>query len=238
MTLDGTNTWLLSHGSGSYVVIDPGPMMHEERIMAMARGQISAIMLTHRHADHSACAAVLAARSLAPVYSADPEFASSDKTILGDGQTLKFDELELRVIATPGHTSDSVAFLATSNEETALFTGDTILGDGSSIITFPDGDVGAYLNSLDTLESAVRNQGNQAALLPGHGSTHSDALPLIIKYREHRLERLAQIRAALAQGATDAESVVNMVYLGVAEVLRPAALIAVEAQLAYLNGRS
>lgn len=238
MTLAGTNTWLLSHGDGFHVVIDPGPLMHEERIMSMTQGRISAILLTHRHADHTACAAALAARSHAPVLAMDPEFASNANGILCPDQELRFDELNLRVIATPGHTSDSVAFLATSGDEVALFTGDTILGDGSSIITFPDGDLGAYLHSLDTLESAVHLKNKLVPLLPGHGRTHDDSLPLIAKYRTHRLERLAQIRAVMAEGVTDAEGIVNRVYSDVAENLRLAALMTVEAQLAYLNERA
>lgn len=209
--------------------------MHEERIMSQTLGQISSILLTHRHDDHSACAAVLAARSHAPVFAMDPKFASDGKGILRDQQELMFDELGLRVIATPGHTSDSVMFMATGGDELALFTGDTILGEGSSIITFPDGDVGAYLRSLDTIESIVRAQGKQVPLLPGHGNAHDDSLPLITKYRTHRLERLAEIRMAIAQGATDAESIVDMVYQSVNAALRPAALMAAEAQLAYLN---
>lgn len=235
MTLAGTNTWLLKHGTGSFVVIDPGPLMHEEQIMAETGGRISAILLTHRHEDHSACVALLAARSLAPVFAMDPDFASSHKGILHDKQELKFDELSIVVIAVPGHTSDSVAFLATSGDEVALLTGDTILGEGSSVITFPDGDIGAYLRSLDALEIAVRATNKSVPLLPGHGSAHGESLALIAKYRDHRLERLAQIRLALAQGATDAESIVDLVYKDVAAVLKGPALMVVQAQLAYLN---
>lgn len=203
--------------------------------MALSSGRISAILLTHRHDDHSESAAALSARSHAPVFAMDPNFASSDKGILRSEQQLVFDDLSLRVIATPGHTSDSVAFLATKGDEVALFTGDTILGEGSSIITFPDGDIGAYLHSLDGLENAVRAHGRVVPLLPGHGRAHDDSLPLISEYRTHRLQRLAQIRIAMAQGATDAESIVNVVYKDVPEALRSAAIMTVEAQLAYLN---
>lgn len=235
MTLDGTNTWLLAHGDGSFVVVDPGPLMHEERIMQMTVGQISAILLTHRHDDHSACAAALAARSQAPVFASDEEFATSDYTVLRNETHLVFDELSIEVIACPGHTSDSMALLASSGNEIALLTGDTILGEGSSIITYPDGDVGAYLNSLDRLESAVVAATGPVSILPGHGRAHDEALPLIRKYRTHRLERLAQIREAIAEGHVDATGVVDYVYKDVPDTLRPAALMAVEAQLAYLN---
>jgi glyoxylase-like metal-dependent hydrolase (beta-lactamase superfamily II) len=235
MTLEGTNTWLLAHGDGDYVVVDPGPRGHEEDIMLLTRGRISAIFLTHRHGDHSACAPVLAALSNAPIFAKDAQFASSDKGYLSDDQPLVFDDLNVRVVDVPGHTSDSVAFLVTKQNEIALFTGDTILGDGSSIITFPDGDIGDYLRSLDRLEGIVRTQNRQVPLLPGHGRTHSDSLPVIIKYRTHRLERLTQIRSAIAQGATDAQSIVNFVYTDVHEALRPAAIMIVEAQLAYLR---
>lgn len=238
MTLGGTNTWLLSHGTGSYAVIDPGPLMHEQKIMSLTYGRISAIFLTHRHGDHSACAAALAAQSQAPVFAADPQFASDTKTILSDEQIFNLDDLTLRVVAVPGHTSDSVAFLATSLQQIALFTGDTILGEGSSIITFPDGDLGAYLRSLDRLESVVRAQDQKVPLLPGHGSTHADSLPLISKYRIHRLARLDEIRNAIAQGASDALSVVNLVYKDIPEALHSAAVMTVEAQLAYLNGNA
>ena len=235
MTLAGTNTWLLSHGAGSYVVIDPGPMMHEEQIMSLTGGRVSAIMLTHRHGNASACAAVLAARSLAPVYAMDPKFASDNKGILRSGQVLKFDELMVLVMATSGHTSDSVAFLVTSDDEIALLTGDTILGDGASITTFSDGDIGAYLRSLDSLEYLVRRQTKQVPLLPGHGDAHNDSLGLINKYRTNRLQRLAQIRVAVDQGVTDIERIVDLVYKDVPDEVRPAAIMSVEAQLAYLN---
>ena len=235
MTLGGTNTWLLPHGTGSHVVIDPGPLMHEQEIMSLTYGRISAIFLTHRHDDHSACAAALAAQSQAPVFAADPKFASDAKTILADEQIFNLDDLSLRVVAVPGHTSDSVAFLATSMDEIALFTGDTILGEGSSIITFPDGDLGAYLHSLDRLERVVRATAKTVPLLPGHGSSHADSLILISKYRAHRLARLDEIRNALAHGAVDAVSVVDLVYQDVPESLRLAAIMTVEAQLAYLN---
>ena len=209
--------------------------MHEERIMSLTHGRISMILLTHRHDDHSACATALATQSQAPVFAADPQFASNANTIFFGEQQFSLDELTLRVIAVPGHTSDSVAFLATDRDQIALFTGDTILGEGSSIITFPDGDIGAYLQSLDRLESVVRATGKQVPLLPGHGSTHDDSLPLITKYRAHRLERLVEIRNAMAQGASDALSVVNLVYKDVPEALRPAAVMTVEAQIAYLR---
>jgi glyoxylase-like metal-dependent hydrolase (beta-lactamase superfamily II) len=235
MTLDGTNTWLLSHGDGDYVVVDPGPRGHEEQLMSLTSGRISAIFLTHRHGDHSACAPALAALSKARVFANDPKFASNDKGYLSHDQQFVFDELTLRVVEVPGHTSDSVAFLATNLNEIALFTGDTILGDGSSIITYPDGNVGDYLRSLDHLEDLVRSQDMRVPLLPGHGRTHADALPLIIKYREHRLQRLSQIRSALAQGATGSESIVKLVYKDVPEALQTAALMIVEAQLAYLR---
>jgi glyoxylase-like metal-dependent hydrolase (beta-lactamase superfamily II) len=235
MTLDGTNTWLIEHGNGQHLVLDPGPLGHEKEIMALTGGRISAIFLTHRHADHSECAPELAALSRADVFAKDPQFASNDKSYLSSDLVLEFDEITLRVIGSPGHTSDSVAFLVTSESEIALFTGDTILGDGSSIITFPDGNIRDYLNSLQQLEDAMRAQNREVPLLPGHGRTHADSLPLILKYRTHRLERLAQIRNAIARGSTDAKSIVEVVYKDVSEDLRPAAVMVVEAQLAYLN---
>jgi glyoxylase-like metal-dependent hydrolase (beta-lactamase superfamily II) len=235
MTLGGTNTWLLTHSDGNYVVVDPGPLGHEKAIMSLTEGRISAIFLTHRHADHSACASTLATLSKAPIFAKDPQFASNDKSYLLDDQQWEFGALTLRVVDVPGHTSDSVAFLTTNASEIALLTGDTILGDGSSIITFPDGDIGDYLRSLDRLEDIMRTQERAVPLLPGHGRAHSDSLPLIIKYRNHRLERLAQIRNAIAQGATDAQSIADLVYKDVEEALRPAAIMIVEAQLAYLR---
>lgn len=231
MTLDGTNTYVVGAG----LVVDPGPVceQHAARIGEHARPTV--IALTHRHLDHSESAAGLAARWGVPVRAADPALCVGADP-LTDSTVLDLPGGTVTVIATPGHTDDSISLLVESPDAAAvLLTGDTVLGRGTTVITQPDGDLGAYLDSLSRLEQAIMAH-DVEAILPGHGPRVSEPAAAIAAYRAHRHLRLDQIRAALDRGAESVDDVVDLVYLGLDPAVRPAAVQSVRAQLAYLRG--
>jgi glyoxylase-like metal-dependent hydrolase (beta-lactamase superfamily II) len=136
------------------------------------------------------------------------------------------------VVATPGHTSDSLSFLLPADG--AVLTGDTILGRGSTVVAHPDGRLGPYLESLDRLHD-LAEAGAVTSILPGHGPVLADAMAAIEAYQEHRAERLEQVRAAVAAGADTPRAVVESVYADVDPALWPAAELSVRAQLDYLR---
>jgi glyoxylase-like metal-dependent hydrolase (beta-lactamase superfamily II)/8-oxo-dGTP pyrophosphatase MutT (NUDIX family) len=236
MTLDGTNTWIVGDSRrGAPIVVDPGPLDddHLAAIMEACRGKISAILLTHRHLDHSEAAAELARRAACPVRAADPELQVGPDG-LADGDDVEAAGVRLLARATPGHTSDSISLLCTGADGVIrVLTGDMVLGRGTTVITYPDGDLAAYFASLELLSEIVRSYG-VAELLPGHGPRVSDPLGWLSYYRRHREERLDQVRAALAAGARTPVEVVARVYADVDRTLWPAAEQSVRAQLDYL----
>ena len=237
MTLDGTNTYLLGGG----VVVDPGPhdASHADAITAAVKDQWSGppnlILLTHRHLDHSESALELAERWTVPVRAADPTLCVGGGRRLEDGSVITSGGATITVLLTPGHTDDSVCLLvAERGRPTALLSGDTVLGRGTTVIAEPDGDLGAYLTSLDRLGALVVEH-QVTSILPGHGPVITDPVDRIAGYQAHRRERLDQFRAALARGAITADDVVDLVYADVDPAVRPAALQSVRAQLAYLD---
>ena len=238
MTLEGTNTWLLGDpAAGPLVVLDPGPddPGHRSRLLAAATGGVAAVLLTHRHADHSDGAPALAAAVPgSPVRALDPAFRVGDGA-LADGDVLVVPGARLRVVATPGHTADSCSVLLHGDDGVVrLLTGDTVLGRGTTVIAAPDGDLGAYLGSLDRLAALVAAEG-VAELLPGHGPRVGDPVERLAAYRQHREERLEQVRAALREGARGVNQVVDRVYGDVGAAVRPAAEQSVRAQLRHLG---
>ena len=234
MTLDGTNTWVLHEpGSGLVVVVDPGPddAGHLDAIVAAAgENRIAAILLTHAHPDHSAGAGSLAQGTGAPVAALDPAHRLGSEG-LADGDRLDVAGLEIVVVATPGHTADSLSFHLLA--DSALITGDTVLGRGSTVVAHPDGRLEDYLDSLVRLR-ALAESSEASVVLPGHGPVVSDPVGAVTAYLAHRHERLDQVRAALEAGASTADDVVALVYADVPRELWPAARLSVEAQLAYL----
>ena len=237
MTLDGTNTWLVGDpAAGTWVVVDPGPAddAHLRAVLAACDGSIQEILLTHRHDDHSAGVARLAELAGCPARAADPRFRVGAGD-LSDGLVIAVGAITLTAVATPGHTADSFSFLVSDDGVTRLLTGDTVLGRGTTVIADPDGQLGAYLDSLDRLSGLVHSQG-VAEILPGHGPVVDDPAARLVAYREHRAERLEQVRAALDAGARSAREVVEVVYAEVDPSVWPAAEQSVRAQLAYLDG--
>jgi glyoxylase-like metal-dependent hydrolase (beta-lactamase superfamily II) len=236
MTLDGTNTWVIVDQDDGALVVDPGPAIeaHLEAVLAACIPRLVAIVLTHRHLDHSEAAAMLAERAGCGVRAADPQFRIGPDGLEG-GQLIKVGTLNLEVFETPGHTSDSRSLLLSGQDGVSrLITGDMVLGRGTTVITYPDGNLGAYFDSLDLLERLVRTR-NVAELLPGHGPIVADPLRWLSFYRDHRRERLDEIRAALAAGDRTASEIVARVYADVDRSVWPAAEQSVRAQLEYLR---
>ncbi len=243
MTLDGTNTWLVAEpGSATAAVIDPGPddEEHLRRVTELARAagqQITRILLTHGHDDHCAGAARLARQTGAPVLAADPAHRLGDEGLRPEA-VVEAGGCELRVIGTPGHTADSVCLHLIA--DAALFTGDTVLGRGTTVIA-EDGSLADYLGSLDKLRELAGGDASGKdglrTLLPGHGRLLADPAGTLDFYRAHRAERLAEIRAAIAAGDTTVEQIVARVYAAVDRALWPSAAWSVRAQLDYLAGR-
>jgi glyoxylase-like metal-dependent hydrolase (beta-lactamase superfamily II) len=244
MTLEGTNTWVLRAPDASRsVVIDPGPpdAGHLDAV-AMAAGDVAVVLLTHHHLDHSEAARGFAERVGCGVRALDPAYRLGSEG-LGEGDVVAVGDLEIHVVATPGHTSDSLSFLIPS--ERAVLTGDTVLGRGTTVVAHPDGQLGAYLSSLDRLH-ALAEAHEIATIWPGHGPVIESALPALDHYISHRRQRLDQVREALRTLHADARDgvpldhgtlprrIVEIVYADVDPVLWPAAELSVRAQLEYL----
>jgi glyoxylase-like metal-dependent hydrolase (beta-lactamase superfamily II) len=235
MTLNGTNTWLIAEpGSPQALVVDPGPddEGHLRRVVSLladAGQRVAQILLTHGHRDHSAGAARLAALTGAPVLAADPAFRLGADG-LGPGDVLATAGCEVRVVATPGHTADSVCLLLPADG--ALLTGDTVLGRGTTVIA-KDGSLADYLASLDRLR-ALADDARLRMLLPGHGPMLADPAGVLDFYIAHRRERLAEVTAALAAGDRSVAEIVARVYADVDRGLWLFAGWSVRAQLAYL----
>ena len=227
MTLDGTNTWLLSEpGSDLAVVIDPGPLHegHLRRVLDLAeeRGKrIALTLLTHGLAELTGT----------EVRALDPAHLLGSEGLVG-GQRLDVGGLDLRVVATPGHTSDSLTFHLP--DDGAVLTGDTVLGRGTTMVAHPDGRLGDYLDSLRHLHTMASAHGVRT-VLPGHGPVLADALGAVDYYLAHRATRLAQVETAVEAGCRTAADVVARVYADVDRALWPAAELSVRAQLEYLE---
>jgi glyoxylase-like metal-dependent hydrolase (beta-lactamase superfamily II) len=248
MTLDGTNTWVLREpGSERSVVVDPGPQIaaHLDEVAEVA-GDVRVVLLTHGHLDHSEAARSFAERMGCGVRALDPRHRLGSEG-LRDGDVVTVDGLEVHVVGTPGHTSDSLSFVVP--QERAVLTGDTVLGRGTTVVAHPDGRLGAYLDSLHRLH-ALAEAREVTAVWPGHGPVVDDALRVLEHYLAHRAERLEQVREALrtldadaggADTSTDsgddiARRVVETVYADVDPVLWGAAELSVRAQIDYLRG--
>ena len=233
MSLEGTNSYVIAaDGSKSVAVVDPGPLDEGHLQLLASAGTVELILVTHRHPDHTEASKRFAELTGAPVRALDPAYCVGAAP-LADGEELHAGGVEIRVVATPGHTADSVCFhLPADGPAGSVLTGDTILGRGTTMLDFPDGTLRDYLASLDRLAAL-----GHAAVLPGHGPVLSDLSSVVLTYRDHREERLEQIRAALAEAGPDAgvSRVADLVYADVPATVRGAAELSVAAQLHYLR---
>ena len=230
MTLDGTNTWVLrGPRSDEMVIVDSGPddVAHIERIAAL--GKIALVLVSHKHGDHTDGIDMLVERTGAVVRSVGSGFLRGMGGPLADGEVIDAAGLRITVMATPGHTADSLSFLV----DDAVLTADTVLGRGTTVIDDEDGSLAAYLESLRRLKGLGRR-----TVLPGHGPDLADLAQITAGYLAHREERLEQVRGALRLLGEDAtaKQVVAHVYTDVDEKLWPAAEKSTQAQLDYLRG--
>ncbi|MEW2550848.1 MBL fold metallo-hydrolase [Streptomyces zhihengii] len=237
MTLDGTNTWIVSEpGSALAVVVDPGPLdeAHLRAVVDTVEGagkRVALTLLTHGHPDHAEGAARFAELTRTSVRALDPALRLGDEG-LAEGDVVTTGGLEMRVVATPGHTADSLSFHLPADR--AVLTGDTILGRGTTMVAHPEGRLGDYLDSLRRLRSLTVDDGVHT-VLPGHGPVLEDAQGAVEFYLAHRAHRLAQVETAVEGGCATAPEVVARVYADVDRSLWPAAELSVRAQLAYLR---
>lgn len=239
MTLDGTNSWVLrAPGARGSVVVDPGPA-DAAHLARLAAGGVELVLITHRHPDHTEAVDAFAELTGAPVRAVDPVWCRGGEP-LADGERIAAGGVSLEVLVTPGHTSDSACFALVDADRpapSAVLTGDTVLGRGTTIIAHPDGALGPYLDSLRRLR-AVGDRGGAVTVLPGHGPVLADLAAICDAYLAHRADRLEQVRDALARLGADAtaEAVTDDVYADVDPSVRGAAEASVRAQLAYLRG--
>ena len=254
MTGSGTNTYLL--GRGAVVVIDPGPALpaHLAAILAALEPgeRIAAILVTHSHLDHTALARPLAMATGAEVLAYgpagsgrspvmarlaaeglqgggegfDPAFAPDRR--LGHGEILRFGDLEIETLHTPGHTGCHLCFA----HDGTLFSGDHVMGWATSLISPPDGDMAAYMASL-----ALLAQRDWRVMLPGHGAPVTDPAARLADLTRHRHDRSAQILAALAESPATPAALTARIYTTTPAALLPAAMRNVLAHLIDLMGK-
>lgn len=201
--LEGTNTWVV--GPAPAVVIDPGPE-HDGHLREIVRsaGHVGEIVLTHDHPDHAPGAMRLAEMVGAPVRAARP---ADGMELLRDGQVVRAGTTSLQAVATPGHSPDHLAFFEPGAG--ALFTGDAVLGRGTSVIDPPEGDLAAYLRSLRRMREL-----DPATIYPGHGPVVLRARDKLDEYLEHREMRERQILDALGTERKTPEEMVGEIYEG------------------------
>ncbi len=244
-TFLGTNSFIVGPGpkGGEVAVVDPGPR-DEAHLAALLRAvegrRVAAVLVTHTHLDHSPLARPFAeAAGGAPVYGrADPASEGGEgagdagfrpDVRLEDGQVVTGDGWALEAVATPGHASNHLAYALDGD---VLLSGDHVMGWSTPVVSPPDGDMDAYLASLDRVIA-----GGFRTLHPAHGPAVADPAPFLEAYRAHRLHREAQVRAAVADGLDHVPAMVEALYADVDPRLHPAAARSVEAHLIRLVRR-
>ena len=246
-TFTGTNSWVV--GDGEVIIIDPGPAdpVHLEALLSqLGNEKVALIALTHTHLDHSGGLEWLRKRTGAPVAAEGPhrsarqmaagevnpldaaaDYDFQPDIILSEGDPISAAGVTLRTSLTPGHTENHASFIF--DEGNSVFCGDHVMAWSTSIVAPPDGSMGKYMSSLDKL-SAHRD----AVFLSGHGPEITEAGAYIDSLKQHRLARERAVLNALRDGPMTIAALVNKNYAGLADHLRPAAGLSVQAQVEYL----
>lgn len=237
MTLEGTNTYLVgAAGSGEVVVVDPGPDVteHRETVEEAVEGldaRVSAVVVTHHHRDH-AQAAGWAEAWQAPLWAFAPDLVESASRgalaqPLADGARVHRAGVTLEAVHTPGHSSDHLCLRVVESD--VVLTGDHVLGRGTTVVVWPDGDMSDYMASLRRLASSPAS-----ALYPGHGPSLPEPAAKLDEYLAHREARERQVLDALRGGDRTPKEIVARVYADVDPVLHRAAERSVAAHLEKL----
>lgn len=246
-TLHGTGTYIL--GSGEVAVIDPGPAdpNHIDAIVRATQGEtITHVLVTHTHLDHSPGCALLQEHTDAPTYAYGPHGAGKieegvpveeggdmdfvPNELVRHGDVIEGGDWSVECVYTPGHTSNHMCYQL--REEKALFTGDHVMGWSTSIISPPDGDMMAYMGSLELL----LERGDEV-FWPTHGPCISEPKPHVRAFIEHRQEREAQILECVGNGIGNIRKMVPLMYTELPEFMYPAAARSVFAAVEYLVKR-
>ena len=224
LTGPGTNTYVVGRPGESCFVIDPAVAGGRYLdVVAEAAGAVAGLIVTHRHPDHIGGVAALVERTGAPIHAfGDAPISGVGVTPISDGDELICGRARLVVVHTPGHASDHVCLRL----DGGLFSGDTILGEGTAVIAPPDGDMRAYLTSLRLLLSLPIER-----VWPGHFRARTDARSLIEGYLTHRIERERAIIGSLGESGATIEQVVGRVYSDTPSALHPIAAYSVQAHL-------
>jgi glyoxylase-like metal-dependent hydrolase (beta-lactamase superfamily II) len=233
VTLDGTNTYVIGvPGSGAAVVVDPGPGAPEHRARVeevLTRRDLGCglVIVTHHHLDHAEAAKGWADAFGCPLAAPSTRVVGDDVRLVLDGDRFAVGGVSLEAVATPGHCDDHTAYRLPDG---TLLSGDHILGRGTSVVTWPEGDLAAYLSSLHR----VLDLGPDV-LYPGHGPEMGDDPASVIRYYiEHRAYREAQVIELMAAGVDQAGEMVRRIYADVDELFWPAAERSTRAALAKL----
>jgi len=236
----GTGTYIVGEPGGDVVVIDPGPNLDEHRdalVAALAGQHVRAILVTHCHADHSPLAAWLREETKAPTVAFGPhgavdldededtdvkveeaiDLAFAPDIHAADGDAVaEIGGAPMRAVFTPGHTSNHMCF--SFEAERALFTGDHVMGWSTTVVSPPDGDMRAYMDSLAKVAGR-----HDATLWPTHGNPVTEPQPFLEAYLDHRVDREAQVLARVRAGDAQIVDIVKVLYANVREELHKAA---------------
>lgn len=246
MTLSGTNTYLIgAPGADTVVVVDPGPAFtaeeHVRNVLEAADGRrVELILATHRHEDHTGAIDAFHEATGAPVRAHLEEHCRGGGRPLQDGDRIVKADTVIEAIHTPGHTSDSFCFMVPSaGTDGAVLTGDTILGAGTTMLDHPDGTLADYLGSLQRLREL-----GDATVLPAHGPVLPSVARIAQEYTDHRRERVAQVREALAELPEDEaaqatpEQLAARIYPGLDGKVQQVAAQVMAATLDYVRATS
>jgi glyoxylase-like metal-dependent hydrolase (beta-lactamase superfamily II) len=244
-TFHGTGTYII--GQGEVAIIDPGPDLpeHVDALLAAIRGEtITHLLVTHSHRDHSPACRLLQQLCDAPSYAFGPHGSGRDDSgaaveeggdrefqpdrIVRDGAIIEGNGWSMECVYTPGHTSNHLCFQL--RETKTLFSGDHVMGWSTSVIVPPDGDMGAYLASLDKLL-----QRDDVVYWPTHGPSIDEPKPLVKALIQHRREREQQILQCLQQGLQQIDAMIPRMYSDLPERMYPAAARSTLAALIHLQ---